>query len=62
MIDMVNGGSRVLVMYDRDNPGKAYIKNFFGLWGNAFIYLLPFFIIWTICIFHYDLIPKVVKI
>ena len=62
MKEMVNVGSKALVMYDSDNPEKAYIKNFYGLWGNVFIYLLPFFIIWTICIFHYDLIPKVVKI
>jgi hypothetical protein len=62
MKDMVNVGGSVLVMYDRENPSNAYVKNFYGLWGNVFIFLLPFFLIWTVCIFHYDLIPKVIKV
>lgn len=50
------------VIYNPNNPQKAYINNFYGLWGNAFIYLLPFFLIWTIIIIGKDFIPIRVKL
>lgn len=50
------------VIYDPKKPANAYVNNFYGLWGNAFIYLLPFFLIWTIIIIGKDLIPTRVKI
>src|SRR5688572_1009480 len=32
MKEMVNVGSRVLVMYDSKNPENAYVKNFYSIW------------------------------
>lgn len=52
----------VTVIYDPKKPTNAYVNNFYGLWGNAFIFLLPFFLIWTIIIIGKDLIPTRVKL
>lgn len=52
----------VPVIYDPKKPTNAYVNNFYGLWGNAFIYLLPFFLIWTIIIIGKELIPTRVKL
>lgn len=50
------------VIYDPDQPTNAYVNNFYGLWGNAFIFLLPFFLIWTIIIIGKDFVPTQVKL
>ena len=50
------------VIYDPKDPGNAYVNNFYGLWGNAFIFLLPFFLIWTIIIIGKDFVPKRVRL
>lgn len=52
----------VEVIYDTNNPRDAYVYNFYGLWGNAFIFLLPFFLIWTIIIIGKDFVPKRVRL
>ncbi len=52
----------VEVIYDPDNPSNAYVNNFYGLWGNAFVFLLPFFLIWTIIIIGKDFVPKRVQL
>lgn len=52
----------VEVIYDEDEPVNAYVNNFYGLWGNAFIYILPFFLFWTIVIIGKDFVPKRIRI
>jgi hypothetical protein len=58
----VNSGQKVLVIYNPKNSKQAYVNNFYGLWGDPFIYLLPFFIIFTIIIIGKDFIPLKVKL
>jgi len=62
MSESVKQDDNVPVIYDKKNPENAYVLTFHGFWGDAFIYMLPFFLIWTICILRSDFIPKYIDI
>jgi len=47
----------VTVYYDSKDPTKAIVYNYYGVWSPATTILIPFFLIWTICIFSKDFIP-----
>lgn len=52
----------VTVFYNASNPAEGIIYNYYGVWGRALTFLIPFFLIWTICIFSVDFIPKRVNL
>lgn len=62
MYETVKIDSLVQVIYNPKQPTNVYVNNFYGLWGKAFIFLLPFFLIWTICIFSVNFIPRNIKL
>lgn len=62
MKENVNSGQKIQVIYNPKNPKQAYVNNFYGFWGDPFVYLLPFFIIFTIIIIGKDFIPIKVKL
>lgn len=54
--------SRVEVIYNPAHPEKAYINNFYGLWSTTAIFLFPFVLLCTVCVFSADLLPKELKV
>ena len=53
--------SSVTVYYSPKKPTNAFVYNFYGFWGTAMIYFLPFFLVATICTFSPNFIPKFIN-
>ena len=62
MKETVNPGQQIPVIFNPKNPKQAYVNNFYGLWGDPFVYLLPFFLIFTIVIIGKDFVPEKVRL
>ena len=50
------------VLYNPNNPEKAFVFTKLAYWGESFKYLIPFFLCWTALIFGVGFLPKNLKI
>jgi hypothetical protein len=56
--DVVDYRNDIPVIFDPDDPSEAYVKSFIGLIGDSLLYLIPFFLIWTVLVLHPEFFPR----
>lgn len=62
MNDEIGENAILIVYYNEKKPTSAFIYNFYDFWGSVLIYLGPFVLVWTACIFGVGFIPKYINL
>lgn len=62
LYDQTSDGHRVVVLYNKKDPTKAFVQNSLGLFGPDLVWILPVFLILTGCFLGPGIIPTRFKI